>query len=254
MIRLIDSHAHLQLPQFAADLEDVIQRARDCGVGRILNVGVDLPTSQAAVDLAERYDLVCAGIGVHPHDASALTPGVLAELKALAAHPNVVAIGEIGLDYYRDLSPRAVQREAFARQLDLALELHLPVVVHCREAVVDVLSILDGWRGVGVLHSYSGGLDHLEEALALGFCIGISGPVTYPRSAGLRAVAAAVPVERLLTETDCPYLAPEPHRGRRNEPAHVRYVLDAVAQARSMSSEVLADQIAANMGRLFGVV
>jgi TatD DNase family protein len=201
---------------------------------------------------------------VHPHDAKRVTPRVLDELRALARHRKVVAVGEIGLDYYRDLSPRPVQRRAFADQLALAAELELPVVVHSREAHDDVIAALRGWvsslpgggteRGVGVLHSYSAGPGRLEEVLGLGFCVGISGPVTFPKANALRAAAAAVPLERLLVETDCPYLTPKPYRGRRNQPAYVRYVVEAVARARGASVEAVAQATTENARCLFGIL
>ncbi len=272
MIDLIDSHAHLDFPQFNDDREIVIKRAREAGLVAILNVGTDLASSRAAVALAEQYDFIYAAVGVHPHDAKTVTPDVLAELRALARHPKVVAVGEIGLDYYRDLSPRPVQRRAFADQLALAAELRLPVVIHSREAHDDVLAVLREWGrfppgggteggvtsppvggiegGRGILHSYSAGLERLEEVLKLGFSIGISGPVTFPKATGVRAVAAAVSLERLLVETDCPYLTPVPYRGRRNEPAYVRYVIEAVARARGTSAEVVAHATADNAWRL----
>ena len=251
---LIDSHTHLDFPQFDTDREAVIARAREAGLAAILNVGADLPSSRAAVALAEQYDFIYAAVGVHPHDARTVTPAVLDELRALARHPKVVAVGEIGLDYYRDLSPRPVQRQVFADQLALATELALPVVIHSREAYDDVLAALRGWQGAGVIHSYSAGLERLEEVLALGFFASISGPVTFRRAHRLRAVAAAVPLERLLVETDCPYLTPVPYRGRRNEPAYVRYVAEAVARARGMSDEALVRVIADNARRLFDMV
>ena len=252
-MHLIDSHAHLDSPKFDGDREAVVERAREAGLVAILNVGGDLASSRAAVALAERYGFIYAAVGVHPHDARTVTPAVLDDLRTLSRHPKVVAIGEIGLDYYRDLSPRPVQRQAFADQLALAAELGLPVIVHSREALDDVLAALQGWEGTGVLHSYSGGPERLEEVLELGFSIGISGPVTFPKAERLRAVAEAVPLERLLVETDCPYLTPVPHRGRRNEPAYVRYVAQAVARARGMEAEPLARATADNARRLFGI-
>jgi TatD DNase family protein len=252
-MHVIDSHAHLDSPKFDGDREAVVERAREAGLVAILNVGGDLASSRAAVALVERYDFVYAAVGVHPHDARTVTPAVLDDLRTLSRHPKVVAIGEIGLDYYRDLSPRSVQRQAFADQLALAAELGLPVVVHSREALDDVLAGLRGWEGTGVLHSYSGGLERLEEVLELGFSIGISGPVTFPKAERLRAVAEAVPLERLLVETDCPYLTPVPYRGRRNEPAYVRYVAQAVARARGMEAEPLARATADNARHLFGI-
>jgi len=252
-VHLIDSHAHLDSSKFDGGREAAIERAREAGVVAILNVGGDLASSRAAVALAERNDFIYAAVGVHPHDATTVTPAVLDELRALSRHPKVVAIGEIGLDYYRDLSPRPVQRRAFAEQLALAAELELPVVIHSREALDDVLAALRGWEGSGVLHSYSGGPEWLGEVLELGFSIGISGPVTFPKAEPLRAAAAAVPLERLLVETDCPYLTPVPYRGRRNEPAYVRYVAQAVARARGMEAEPLARATADNARRLFGM-
>jgi TatD DNase family protein len=250
---LIDSHAHLDFPQFNDDREAVIARARGAGLVAILNVGTGLAPSRAAVALAERHDLIYAAVGVHPHDAKTVTPAVLNGLRVLARHPKVVAIGEIGLDYYRNLSPRPVQRQAFADQLTLATELGLPVVVHSRDAHDDVLTALRGWSGKGVLHSYSAGPERLDEVLALGFSIGISGPVTFQKANRLRAVAAAVPLDRLLVETDCPYLTPVPYRGRRNEPAYVRYIAEAVARAREAPTEVVAQAAADNTRRLFGI-
>jgi len=253
LMHLIDSHAHLDFGHFNADREAVIERAREAGLVTIVNIGTSLASSRATVKLAEQYDFIYAAVGVHPHDAKTVTPAVLDELRALTRHPKVVAIGEIGLDYYRDLSPRDVQRRAFAEQLALAAELRLPVVIHSREAHADVLAALRGWEGTGVLHSYSAGPEHLEEVLGLGFSIGISGPVTFPKAERLREVAAAVPLERLLVETDCPYLTPVPYRGRRNEPAYVQYVVEAVACARKMPAETVAQATVDNTRRLFGV-
>jgi TatD DNase family protein len=273
---LIDSHAHLDFPQFDDDRETVIERAREAGLVAIVDVGTSLASSRAAVALAERHGFIYAAVVVHPHDARTVTPEVLDELRALAHHPKVVAIGEIGLDYYRDLSPRPVQRRAFADQLELATEVGLPVVIHSREAHDDVMAALREWvaspsslppriggdRGgaggtegrAGVLHSYSAGPGRLEEVLELGFSIGISGPVTFPKANALRSVAAVVPLERLLVETDCPYLAPVPNRGRRNEPAYVRYVVEAVARVRGVSVETVARATGKNGRRLFGIL
>jgi TatD DNase family protein len=250
---LIDSHGHLDFPHFNQDRDLVIARARGAGLVAILNVGTDLPSSRAAVELAQGYDFIHAAVGIHPHDAKTVTADVLDELRTLAGHPKVVAIGEIGLDYYRDLSPRPAQRRAFSAQLTLAAELGLPVVVHSREAHDDVLATLRGWEGTGVLHSYSGGPRLLAEVLSLGFAIGISGPVTFRNAASLREVAASVPAGRLLVETDCPYLTPEPHRGRRNEPAYVTHVAAAVARAREESVREVAESTCDNARRLFGL-
>jgi TatD DNase family protein len=253
-LRLIDSHAHLDFSPFDDDREAVIERAEEAGVVAILNVGTSLRSSRAAVALAEQHGFIYAAVGIHPHDAVTATAVVLDELRTLACHPKVVAVGEIGLDYYRDLSPRPAQRRAFADQLALAADLKLPVVVHSREAHDDVLTALQGWDGTGVLHSYSAGPERLEEVLGLGFSVGVSGPVTFPKADRLRAVAAAVPLDRLLVETDCPYLTPVPHRGRRNEPAYVQYVVEAVARARGVPAHGVAQATADNARRVFGIL
>jgi TatD DNase family protein len=255
----VDSHAHLDFPQFDEDREAVIERAREAGLVAIFNVGTDLASSRAAVALADQYDFIYAAVGIHPHDARTVTPDVLGEIRALACHPKVIAVGEIGLDYYRDLSPRPMQRQVFADQLALATELALPVIIHSRDAHDDVLATLRNWyplpplRSLGILHSYSAGPEHLDQVLDLGFFISISGPVTFPKAHRLREVAAAVPLDRLLVETDCPYLTPEPYRGRRNEPAYVRYVVEAVAHARGVSEQAVAQATADNARRLGGI-
>lgn len=253
-IRLIDSHAHLDFPHFNGDRGRVIEQAQEAGVAAILNVGTDLASSRAGVALARAHSPIYVAVGVHPHDAHIVTAEVVEEMRGLASYPKVVAVGEIGLDYYRDLSPRPLQRQAFSIQLALAAELGLPVIVHSRDALDDTLAALRGWPGTGVFHSYSGGPERLEEVLALGFSIGISGPVTFPKAQRLREVAAVVPLDRLLVETDCPYLTPEPHRGQRNEPAYVRFIVEAVARARTMTVEQVAQAVAENASRLFGIL
>lgn len=252
-MRLTDSHAHLDFRQFDADRDAVIARAREAGLVAILNVGTDLASSRAAVALAEKQDFIYAAVGFHPHDAKHVNARVLDQLRVLTRYPKVVAIGEIGLDYYRDRSPRPTQRQAFADQLALAAELELPVIVHSREAHDDVMEQLRGWKGSGVLHSYSGGPERLEEVLELGFYVSISGPVTFPRADRLRKVAEIVPLERLLVETDCPFLTPVPRRGRRNEPALVRHVVEAVARARDVPAETVAQATADNLTHLFDI-
>jgi TatD DNase family protein len=263
---LIDTHAHLDFSDFDADRKDVIARAHEAGLVAIVNAGTSLASSRASVALADKYDFVYTTIGVHPNNAGSqktpmVTREVLDELREMASHPKVVAIGEIGLDYYRDHSPRPVQRRAFSRQLALAAELGLPVVVHCRNskrnnrAYTDVLDALRKWPwpGIGVFHSYSAGPKHLTEILDMGFSIGISGPVTFPKAKELQAVAKAVPLRSLLVETDCPYLTPEPHRGKRNEPAYVQHVVEAIAHAREIPEEEVAKATTRNALRLFGI-
>jgi TatD DNase family protein len=260
-MRLLDSHAHLDSRKFDSDRQQVVERAGARGVQIIVNPGADLPSSRQSVALAARKWAgveIYAAVGVHPHDAKTLDAETLAELRTLAqSRPRVVAIGEIGLDYYRDLSPRVEQRRAFESQLALAKELCLPVIVHNRQAQDDLLAILRSWlRGGGagpggVLHSFSGDVAMAEEALDLGFYLGIGGPVTYKNARELPEVVKATPLERLLLETDCPYLPPHPHRGQRNEPAYVALVAEKVAQLQGRSVEDVAAVTTANARRLF---
>lgn len=260
---MIDSHAHLDFPQFDADRAAVLDRARAAGVTAIVCVGADLESSRRAVALAATQPQVYASVGVHPHDAKTLDGAALAALRELAVKPKVVAIGEIGLDFYRDLSPRDVQRRAFQAQLAWAAGLNKPVIVHDREAHDEVLTALTGWAAglagsplagrVGVLHSFSGDLAMAEQAIALGFFVSISGPVTYQNARRLSEVVAALPLDRLLVETDCPYLPPHPHRGRRNEPAYVRLVVERIAAIKGLPVEAVAAATSANAQRLFGL-
>ena len=255
---LIDSHAHVDFPHFDDDRPEVIDRAREMGLVALVNIGTNLRSSRASVDLAETYgrtspDFVYATVGIHPHDAQKATPQAIGELRRLTQHENVVAIGEIGLDYYRDYSPRQVQRAAFREQLALASERKLPVVIHSRDAHDDTFSILGDWDGTGVLHTYAAGMEYLDRVVGMGFYIGISGPVTYRTAEELRRVVRAAPLDRLLIETDCPYLTPEPHRGKRNEPAYVRFVAQAIAEARGDSLEHIGEQTTRNACHLFGL-
>jgi TatD DNase family protein len=262
---LVDSHAHLDFSQFDADRQEVLARAQEAGVETIVNAGAGLEASQAGVALAETYPQVYAAVGVHPHEAKTLNQDVLEELRALAQHPKVVAIGEIGLDYYRDRSPRPVQRRAFQQQLALARELGKPIIVHDREAHRDVMDMLRQWvregyqpsaighQPVGVMHCFSGDLAMAREVIEMGFYISIPGPVTFANERRLPDLVRALPLERLLIETDCPYLTPHPHRGKRNEPAYVRLVAEAIAQIRGISLEEVARITTANARALFGL-
>ncbi len=253
---LVDSHAHLDDGRFAADLGAVLDRAREAGVERIVTVGTGLASCEAALALAERNPgFVCASVGIHPHDASGADEAALARLTELARSPGVAAIGETGLDYHYDRSPRDVQRAVFASQIRIALELNLPVVVHCREAYDDCLAVLkerarEGLRGV--LHCFAGDRATADALAGMGFFISFAGPLTFPNAGNLREVARLAPMEQLLIETDCPYLAPQPVRGRRNEPASVRYVAEALAALRGTTAEQVAARTAANAARLFG--
>jgi TatD DNase family protein len=255
---LIDTHTHLDFPQFDGDRERVIERAVSAGVGAMVNVGADLASSQAAVALAEAYPQIYTAVGVHPHDAKTLTEEVLEELRALASHPKVVAIGEIGLDFYRDLSPRDKQRQAFQQQLALASKTGKPVIIHDRQAHEEVMAILRRWvegsyRPSGVLHCFSGDLAMAQEAIELGFYISIAGPVTFGNARRLRDLVRQLPLEKLLVETDCPYLTPHPHRGKRNEPAYVKFVAQEVARIKGLSVEEVARITSDNAQTLFAL-
>ncbi|MBU0609925.1 MAG: TatD family hydrolase, partial [Armatimonadetes bacterium] len=204
---MFDSHCHLNDSRFAADRPEVLQRAREAGVNGFVMVGYDLPSSQVALQLAEQEPDIWSAVGVHPHDAADVTPEVLDDLRNLAAHERVVAIGESGLDYYRNLSPPPVQREAFAQFIGLAQELALPLIVHCREAQEDCLRVLDEHRDPGqtvIMHCFAGAMDFARQCLERGFYLGLAGTITYPKAFALRKIAAEAPLEQLLIETDCP--------------------------------------------------
>jgi TatD DNase family protein len=255
MAGLIDTHTHLSLRQFRHDREAVIARAIEAGVEAMVEVGVDLVTSRKAVELARSHPRVWATVGIHPHEAKDLDGAALDELRRLAGDERTVAVGEIGLDYHRDLSPRSRQRRAFVEQIALAQELGLPIVVHVREAYRDALDILAAEaRGLdGVLHCWSGDIAQARRALDLGFYLGVGGSITYDgRRVG--EIVRRVPLTSIVLETDAPYLAPVPHRGGRNEPAYVRYVAEHVARLLGVD----VDQIAATTGRaareLFGAL
>ena len=250
---LIDSHAHIQLDKFDGDRGAVLERAQEAGVHAIMVIGFDIETSRGAIALAEKYDQIYATVGMHPHDAKDLDDETVRIFYEFAAHPKVVALGEMGLDYYRDLSPRPIQKAAFERQLDLAEELDLPIVIHNREAYHDILPILQARRGRvrGIMHCFSGDVEIMRQTLALGFHIGIGGPVTYRKSNALREVAQKVPGDALLVETDCPWLAPQFRRGKRNEPAYVRATAEKIAELRGISLEEIGEMTTQNFEELF---
>ncbi len=250
---LIDSHAHIQLDKFDADRGAVLEKAQEAGVHAIMVIGFDLETSRGAIALAEQYDQIYATVGMHPHDAKDLHDETMHIFRDLAAHPKVLALGEMGLDYYRNLSPRSIQKAAFERQLDLAEELDLPIVIHNREAYHDIVPILQARRGRvrGVMHCFSGDVEIMHQSLALGFHIGIGGPVTYRKSDTLQEVAQKVPADALLVETDCPWLAPQFRRGKRNEPAYVRATAEKIAELRGISLEEIGEITTQNFEDLF---
>lgn len=260
---LADTHCHLDFDLFTPDREAVIARARQAGVDRILNPGIDLESSRAALELAEKYDIVYAAVGVHPNESTTWDGDTLRTLRELASHPKVVAIGEIGLDYYRDRAPRDLQQKVFQEQLMLAAELSLPVVIHNRQASDDVMEILKEWQvelmganvllaeHPGVLHSFSASEQAAHEAIGLNFYIGITGPVTFKNAPDLQQLVAHIPLDRLLIETDAPFLTPHPHRGERNEPAYVRFVAEKIAELHNLPVEMVSNSTSINAGRLF---
>lgn len=255
----IDSHAHIDGPEFDADREAVIQRARDAGVSAILNVGTGDPHSGAlerAVELGEKHENVYTAVGIHPHDARLFDDRAEQRIRELIGQsPRLIAWGEIGLDFHYDNSPREVQMQVFGRQLRLARDANLPVIVHTREAEDETIEILKSeWVGSdlpGIMHCFSGSLALAEQAIALGFSISFSGIVTFKKADDLRAVATRVPLDRLLIETDCPFLAPIPFRGKRNEPAYVIEVARCLAQLRELNLQEIARITAENFTRLF---
>lgn len=252
----VDSHAHLHFDQFKNDRKLVIQNALAAGVKAIINIGTDLKTSRQSVNLAGRYDFIYAAAGIHPNDSQLVKPEQWEELKLLYQHDKVVAIGEIGLDYYWDVAEAKVQKAALIRQLDWAVELNLPVVIHTREAWGDVLSILAGeYRDKirGVFHCFSGLEDEARIVLNLGYYVSFTGVVTFKNSKALKVAADFVPLDRLLLETDCPFMAPAPFRGKRNEPAYIPLMADKIAEAKKININQLAQQTNKNVETLFGI-
>jgi TatD DNase family protein len=252
---MFDSHAHLDDDRFDKDRQEAINRAWEAGLTGIINVGADMESSARSIELAEACDTIFASVGMHPHDSKDMKETDYLQLKRWAAHPKVVAIGEIGLDYHYDHSPRPVQQEVFVRQLDVAREMGKPVIIHEREAHADMLALVKsaGQGLTGVFHCFSGSLETAREAIKLGFYISLAGPVTFSNSVKAKQVAAGVPLDRLLIETDSPYLTPHPLRGKRNEPAFVRHVAEEVARLREISIEEVTAATTANVKRLFQI-
>lgn len=249
-----DTHAHLQKELLRGGLEQALERAQAAEVTTIMCIGYDLESSQEAVQLAQRYPQIYAVVGVHPHDAKQLDQNTLDELYKLAREPKVVAIGEIGLDFYRDLSPRDVQRQAFVQQIKLAQELSKPIVIHDRDAHQEVLDTIRrekaGSNG-GIMHCYSGHLPLAIDLMKEGFHISFAGPVTFKNARKSHEVAAHIPLDRLLIETDCPYLTPEPLRGKSNEPAYVVHVAEAIARLRRKPVEEIAYLTSRNAAQIY---
>ena len=248
---IVDSHCHLDDPRFAADLDQVVERARAAGVDYMMTVGTGdgPPDLECAIRLAERYACIFATVGVHPHDAAKSTAETLPRLEELLKHPKVLALGEIGLDYHYDNSPRDTQRQLFAAQLELASRASKPIVIHTREAWEDTFALLDTfWNRAcgGIMHCFSGGPLEAERCLDMGFHISFSGIVTYPKAVEVQQAARITPLEKLLVETDAPYLAPTPHRGKRNEPELVVETVRRLAELRGESVDLVAQTTSRN--------
>ncbi|RFU66929.1 TatD family deoxyribonuclease [Peribacillus saganii] len=253
---LFDTHAHLNAEQFEEDLEEVIERARKEDVSNIVVVGFDRPTITRAMELTEQYEFIYACVGWHPVDAIDMTDNDLNWIEELASHPKVVAIGEMGLDYHWDKSPKEIQKDVFRRQIQLAKKVNLPIMIHNREATADIVEILREENAAevgGIMHCFSGSAETALQCVEMNFYISLGGPVTFKNAKKPKEVAAAVPLDRLLIETDCPYLTPHPHRGKRNEPGYVKLVAEQIAEIRNMTFEEIADITTANAKKIFGI-
>ncbi len=254
MVRLIDSHTHLDMPQFQKDLHGVIERARNSGVVAMITVGISLDSSEKALEIARKYPFIYSTVGCHPHGAHDLPGEEMSRLKELAMDPRVVAWGETGLDYYRDRAPRDKQRACLRQQVALARECRLPLVIHDREAHDDVIRILKDESAQevgGVIHCFSGDWNYAKKCLDLGFYISVPGTVTYKNAEIQREVVRKCPLERLMVETDAPYLTPVPYRGKRNEPAYVVFTAKKVSELRNMPLDEISERLTENTVRLF---
>lgn len=251
---LVDSHAHLEMKEFDSDRGDVIERARLAGVDCIVTVGTNARLSRKALSIAHRYENIYATVGVHPHDAARADDQSFDELKKLAQDPKVVAYGEIGLDYFRNISPHETQIDMFAKQMELAQELNLPVIIHDRDAHEQTLRMVKA-SGIrrGVFHCFSGDWTMAKQCIDLGFYISVPGVVTFDKSTVLQDVVRNAPIDSLLLETDCPYLTPAPHRGKRNEPAFIIHTAKKVAEIKELSWEDVARSAAQNTRKLFRI-
>ncbi|SFB22647.1 MULTISPECIES: TatD family hydrolase [unclassified Bacillus (in: firmicutes)] len=253
---LFDTHVHLNAEQFNEDLKETIERALDEGVTKMVVVGFDRPTITKAMELAERYDFIYACVGWHPVDAIDMTDDDLKWIEELASHPKVVAIGEMGLDYYWDKSPKEIQKEVFRKQIRLAKKVKLPIVIHNRDATSDIVEILKEENAAevgGIMHCFSGSVEVARECVEMNFYISLGGPVTFKNAKKPKEVAAEIPLEKLLIETDCPYLTPHPYRGKRNEPAYVKLVAEQIAEIKGLSLEEVANATTENAKIVFGI-
>ncbi|WP_027964438.1 TatD family hydrolase [Halalkalibacillus halophilus] len=253
---LFDTHVHLNADQFNEDRDEVIKNAQEAGVTHMVVVGFDRKTIPIALEIAEQYDFIYSAVGWHPVDAVDCTEEDLNWIEELSTHPKVVAIGEMGLDYHWDKSPKEVQKEVFRKQIALAKRVNLPVIIHNREATADIVQILkeeDAHEAGGIMHCYSDGVSYAKECLEMGFYISLGGPVTFKNAKDPKIVAEEVPLDRLLIETDCPFLAPHPNRGKRNEPAYVKLVAEKIAEIKGESFETVAKVTNKNAKDLFQI-
>ena len=253
---LVDSHAHLDVEQFENDRDETIERAITHGISHILTIGCNLESSAKAIAIAEKYTNIYAAVGVHPHDATEVDTAALEKLHSMLNHQKVVALGEIGLDFYRDRSPHDIQHEAFRQQIRLARKVGKPIVVHDRDAHNEVMQILEEENASeigGVLHCFSGDLSMAEKCLEFGFYLSFPGTITYPKNDAIRKIVKAISLDRMLVETDCPYLPPQKFRGKRNEPAYVRYTAEKIAEIKELTIEDVARITSRNCHNLFGI-
>ncbi len=251
---LFDTHVHLNARDFFEDREETIKRAFDAGVTRMLVVGFDRETIPLAIEIAEQYETIYAAVGWHPVDAVDMTEQELEWIEELSSHPKVVALGEMGLDYHWDKSPKEVQKEVFRKQIQLAKKVQLPIIIHNREATEDIISILKEEKAEsigGIMHCYNDSVDYVQDCLDMNFYISLGGPVTFKNATLPKEVAVQVPLERLLIETDAPFLAPHPYRGKRNEPAYVKLVAEKIAALRGTSLEEIGEITTKNALSLF---
>ncbi|WP_440897323.1 TatD family hydrolase [Amphibacillus sp. Q70] len=251
---LFDTHVHLNVAHFDQDRDQVIKRAQEAGVEKMVVVGFDHETIPKAIELAEQHDFIYAAVGWHPVDAIDFTDHELNWLEELSRHPKVVALGEMGLDYHWDKSPKSIQKEVFKKQIRLAKKLNMPIIIHNREATEDIIEILQQEEAQtvgGIMHCYNDSPNYLTACLELNFYISLGGPVTFKNASLPKEVAKEVPIDRLLIETDCPFLAPHPYRGKRNEPAYVALVAEQIAELRGLSVAEIAQVTTANADKLF---
>lgn len=254
---LFDTHTHINAEQFDEDLEEVIQRALDAGLEKMIVVGFDRPTIKRAMELVEIYDFVYASVGWHPVDAIDLVEEDLQWIEELAKHPKVVAIGEMGLDYHWDKSPKDIQKKVFRKQIQLAKKVQLPIIIHNREATADIVEILQEEKAEevgGIMHCYGGSVETALQCIDMNFYISLGGTVTFKNARKPKEVATAIPLDKLLIETDCPYLAPTPFRGKRNEPSYVKLVAEEIAKLKNISYEEVASKTMENAKKLFGII